>query len=564
MKRQLFFIAAISCTISANAQIHVWSKGLIGADNTEVYGQGIHVETSGNAVYSHGEHSNFGAANTFYVDPSGQNIPVTGGTSSGYVTKMDPNGQLIWAHTFVSTSWTRVTDVHSDPGGNCYISGFFLGTMDADPGNSVQNLTSNSAQTSFLIKLDAAGSFVWAQQYEGIYISEIEIRSNAVYCGGNYSGQCEFDVSAATNSLTSQDNVDCFVMRLNTDGALQWVKGFGSSSNTSDLAEGVTAINVTPNGEINVAGVFSEAGDFNPDAGETLLTSTGESDVFILQFDAMGTFQWAVNAGSSYSVYAAQIVTTSTGAIYESNSTEVSLSGEPYEDISIRKFSSEGTLLWSKHIGGDFMEQAIGITADGEENLYLSGDFGSESVDFDPGSGETILQCDMMESINGYLLKFTPEGNLEWATSLPGNPNSIWDVKYHGGFLYTSGYFFKSLDFAPGEDYHYEIEANPPYPSSFVSKLDVTETLGLTAASTEKETPFKLYPNPAQSTITIQPEQLKSGSKVKIYDLTGALILEQSIQEQTTVLNLQSLASGTYLVELHQDNEIAVQRLIKD
>jgi outer membrane protein assembly factor BamB len=436
--------------------------------------------------------------------------------------------------------------------------------MDADPGNSIESLTSSSAETSFLLKLDAAGNLIWAQQYDNIYISDIEIRSNAVYCGGNFSGPCDFDVSAATNILTSQDNVDCFVMRLNTDGELQWVKGFGSSANTSNQAESVTSINITPGGGINVSGVFSDSGDFNPEAGQTLLNSTGASDVFILQFNATGTFQWAVNAGSGYGVYGAQIVTTSTGAIYQTNSTEVSLSGEPYEDISIRKFSSGGTLLWSKHIGGNFMDQVSGITTDEDENLYISGDFGSESVDFDPGSGETIIQCNGMESINGYLVKFTPAGNLEWVTPFSGNPNAMRDIKYHSGFVYTTGCFFESLDFAPGEDYQYIIQANPPFPNGFVSKLDVTETLGLADETAENGTLFKLYPNPTQSEITIQTEQLKQGSIVKIYDLTGALMLEQVMQQPTTVLNIQQLASGTYLVELHQDNEIAVQRLIKD
>lgn len=564
MKTQLFIIAAIFCTLSANAQIHVWSKGLVGAQNTEVYGQRIHVETSGNAIYSYGEHTNIDSPNIFYVDPLGANIPVTGGMSSGYVTKMNPDGQLIWAHSFQSTSWNKVSAVYSDPGGNCYIAGYFLGTMDADPGNGSYNLTSNSGISSFIIKLDATGNFVWSQMYEETVINDLVIRSNAIFCGGNFSGQQDFDCSAATYILTSQDISDCFIMRLNTDGALQWAKGFGSTSNTSDLTECVTSINVTPNGEINVAGVFSEGGDFNPDAGQTLLSSPAQTDVFIMRLGATGVFQWAVNAGSTYGVYSPRIATSSSGTIYQSNSAEVSLSGQPYEDISLRKFSSEGALLWSKHIGGNYTEQASGLTVDEEENLYLSGDLGSESVDFDPGSGETILQCDVMGSFNGYLVKFTPEGNLEWATSLPGNPNSIWDVKYYGGFVYTTGYFFNSLDFAPGEDYHYEIEANPPYPSGFVSKLDVTETLGLANEMAENSTLFKLYPNPAQSTITIQQEQLKTGSTVKIYDLTGALILDQVIQQPTTVLNVQSLASGTYLVELHQDNTIAVQRLIKD
>jgi hypothetical protein len=51
-------------------------------------------------------------------------------------------------------------DVALDSAGNVYTTGFFLGTVDFDPGAGTFNLTSAGSGDLFVSKLDASGNFV--------------------------------------------------------------------------------------------------------------------------------------------------------------------------------------------------------------------------------------------------------------------------------------------------------------------------------------------------------------------------------------------------------------------
>ncbi|MEP7318174.1 MAG: hypothetical protein ABI921_05525 [Panacibacter sp.] len=50
-----------------------------------------------------------------------------------------------------------------DASGNVYSTGDFGGTVDFDPGPGTFYLTSGTNNAAFILKLDAAGNFVWAK-----------------------------------------------------------------------------------------------------------------------------------------------------------------------------------------------------------------------------------------------------------------------------------------------------------------------------------------------------------------------------------------------------------------
>ncbi|MGV9004674.1 FG-GAP-like repeat-containing protein [Flavobacterium sp.] len=79
-------------------------------------------------------------------------------------------------------------------------------------------------------------------------------------------------------------------------------------------------------------------------------------------------------------------------------------------------------------------------------------------------------------------------------------------------------------------------------------------------------TTFKVYPNPAQNTITIQHNSaaLVALSKAEMYDLNGRLVLEKNmINEQT--IEVQKLATGTYILLLVDTNANRyTQKIIKE
>jgi hypothetical protein len=65
---------------------------------------------------------------------------------------------------------------------------------------------------------------------------------------------------------------------------------------------------------------------------------------------------------------------------------------------------------------------------------------------------------------------------------------------------------------------------------------------------------FSMYPNPASSEFFITQTGSTSITNLKLYDLTGKMLIEQQLANApTTSVNTASLQSGMYLVVL-EDN----------
>ena len=75
--------------------------------------------------------------------------------------------KAVKAHPISSnlTNYSNARTVGVDAQGNVYSAGLFSNTMDFDPGPGLFTITSGTAHSSiYILKLDAAGNFVWAKQ----------------------------------------------------------------------------------------------------------------------------------------------------------------------------------------------------------------------------------------------------------------------------------------------------------------------------------------------------------------------------------------------------------------
>ncbi|MCK9310046.1 MAG: hypothetical protein M0P99_07215, partial [Candidatus Cloacimonetes bacterium] len=178
----------------------LWAKraGGTGFD----YGQAITSDAAGNTYvsgYFEGTAS-FGSTNL---------------TSSGYVdifvTKIDANGNWLWAKRAGGTDWDEGFAITSDAAGSTYLSGSFRGT--ASFGST--NLSSSSVSIDiFVAKLDANGNWLWAKQAGGTSDDfGIAITSDAAgntYVSGGFTGTASF----GGTSLTSSGNSNIFVAKI--------------------------------------------------------------------------------------------------------------------------------------------------------------------------------------------------------------------------------------------------------------------------------------------------------------------------------------------------------------
>jgi len=59
---------------------------------------------------------------------------------------------------------------------------------------------------------------------------------------------------------------------------------------------------------------------------------------------------------------------------------------------------------------------------------------------------------------------------------------------------------------------------------------------------------FSVYPNPAHTTVTIEPEENSSGNKLYITDLAGKIVATLNPDHERTTIDISTLARGTYLI----------------
>jgi len=104
-----------------------------------------------------------------------------------------------------------------------------------------------------------------------------------------------------------------------------------------------------------------------------------------------------------------------------------------------------------------------------------------------------------------------------------------------------------------------------------VNKLDNIKITALKAVppyilSTENflAEKFNVFPNPANNVVNITNNENMFVKEVTVYDTTGKQLSTQSFNNEAEIqLNVENLASGTYLLHLQTNEGTAVKKLVK-
>ena len=77
---------------------------------------------------------------------------------------------------------------------------------------------------------------------------------------------------------------------------------------------------------------------------------------------------------------------------------------------------------------------------------------------------------------------------------------------------------------------------------------------------------ISMYPNPAESQVTISNSSNIQLEKAAIYDMNGKLISETDLRTMTgeKVIDVSYLSAGVYIVQITSDESSAIKRLIKE
>lgn len=302
---------AFVCKLDANGNF-VWAQSFGGT--ADDIGYNTAVDASGN-VYTSGY---FGGTVDF--DPGVGSFSVTtNGGNDIFINKLDASGNFVWAKTMGSTTGDVATCLTLDASANVYTSGYYTGTTDFDPGAGTFTLSTGGVNDVFVSKLDASGNFVWAKRLGGTtadVANDIAVDgSGNVYTTGYFSGTGDFDPGASIYTMASAGGDDVFVSKLDPSGDFVWAKHLGGTG--YDWGNG---INVDAIGNVYTCGYFDTSGDFDPNAGTSILNSVGGYDVFISKLNASGNFVWAKSFGSLSSDIGNDIASDVSGNIHTTGS----------------------------------------------------------------------------------------------------------------------------------------------------------------------------------------------------------------------------------------------------
>jgi hypothetical protein len=386
-------------------------------------------------------------------------------TSIGYedvfLSKFDPSGAFLWAKTWGGTLFEEGWDVAVDGSGNVYVTGYYQGTVDFDPGPGIDSHPSNG-DNAFLSKFDSSGAFLWAKTWGGDYPWDyvygrgvaVDGSGNA-YVTGYYQAIVDFDPGSGVDNHTSNGNSDVFLSKFNSSGAFVWAKTWGATFLDSGF-------NVALDGSsyAYVTGYFSLTADFDPGTGIDNHISIGTEDAFLSKFDSSGAFLWARTWGGTVDDNGRDVAVSGSGQPYVAGYYQGTADFDPglsvdnhasngNYDVFLSKFDSSGAFLWAKTWGGSLWDFGYGVTTDIAGNVHVTGLF-SDIVDFDPGSG-----TDSRSSNGGYdafLSRFDSSGAFLSAKTWGGTGDDYGhDVAVDAiGDVYATGYFQGTVDFDPG------------------------------------------------------------------------------------------------------------------
>ncbi|MFI1745939.1 T9SS type B sorting domain-containing protein [Thalassobellus sediminis] len=320
-----------------------------------------------------------------------------------------------WTKTTGSQQYEELVSLASDVLGNTYSTGYFVGTVDFDPGPNVFNLSAEGGMFDYNIfvqKLDPLGNFIWAKSISGVEYDDG--KSITIDSSGNL-------IITGRTDIPSTDFVgdEIIIFKLDPQGNTLFSKVFGG--NRQDFGSSVV-VDATDN--IYLIGLYSGTVDFDPGAGTFNLTSNG-ADIFIQKLNSNGEFVWAKSIGGSGLDLGRHLNIDTQENLYITGFFENTCDFDPGVGISnmtsngsrdafIVKLNNYGELLWHKGFGASDIDDATSSVIDSNGNVIITGHF-SESVDFDPNGGVYNLTSNGEDDV--FVLKLDSNGEFVWANS---------------------------------------------------------------------------------------------------------------------------------------------------
>jgi hypothetical protein len=492
---------------------------------------------------------------------------------------------LVWAKTFGGSKqdYAETIVVTKD---NKFLVAGRTWSFDGD----VDTTHRGPLPDAWLLKLDENGNILWKKNYGGssgetIYAIMQTIDNGFIMVGTTASSDGDVTVNRGLS--------DCWVIKIDSLGTIQWQKTFGGSK-----SESLCSVFQTQNGDY-IMGGYSNSNDF--DFSENL----GLYDMWILKLNSQGNLIWKKRLGGSKDDFLAQItnIDDKTFAIAATtNSREGDMTGALGDfsvkmdssgrviwkksfgyynegdglkyfyaltaspknivsvgmkivtraaspphlsyswDFLITKSDTAGNHLWSKYFGGTETEKANSVLALSNGDLLVSGYAQSDDFDVTDSQGD----------IDFWVVRIDSLGNLKSANCYGGSQEDKISASAidKDGNLVLVGYSNSTNGTFSQNRGSFDVAV-------MKLKYNLTST-----KESEIAEDILVYPNPVEDELILRvPSNLST--TFRLNDVAGKLMYQSKKGEKTTIIDVHNLPKGFYILTYTLGNTYHTKKICK-
>ncbi len=528
------------------------------------------IDSNGN-IYILGTVKNNPNAQFAIATPNAFQTQYGGGDSDSFITKFNPDGQIIWSTYFGGEGQDTVSGITIDNQNNIFIAGYTSSSQNIVSANAYQtNLV--GATNGFLARFTTDGARVWCTYYGG----------------GDFDGIIDIICDASENIFVAlytnsenmatvgtfqptRNNCNNLIASFNKNGSRNWASYYGFNGSN------ITSIGVNTSGLF----VYGKTFDCAPYVTNDYFATSGCHQAqyldcnaaFLSKFSFNGQREWSTYYGDVFGVRNFQgNLVCSSNAVYISGLTfgvnTITTTGAfqeatnfPYTPFLV-KFNNNGVRQWGtycgKSIGFPTAIPTTYLSIDNLDNVYLTGSTGFDQKIATSGSYQEMLSGGPTDA---FVVKFNPSGERIWGTYYGDTGEEGCRALFYNDVFYLVGNTTSLQNMATTNAFQTNFinNANPNIvnPSNiFITKF---EPIPLSTNQFSNNS-IQLYPNPNKGKFILKgaTKGFSTNGSLAIYDALGRRIKHFDIAVKENTLNQEFdcsslLSSGIYVVKLKID-----------
>lgn len=441
------------------------------------------------------------------------------------LVKLNNNGNIIWERSIGGSSIEDAVDIKQTNDGG-YILIASTQSNDGDVSGH-HGLPFSNAKDVWVVKLNNIGLIQWQKCFGG---TSADLGRTIIQTtdGGYIFASNSESINGDLNGLSCGGNMDYWIVKIDTLGAIEWQKCFGGT-----LYDYPIEIIQTVDGGYIVAGHSNSTNGY-------ITSNNGNYDFWVIKINNLGTIEWQKSFGGFNNDLVTGIVQTLDGGYIvgggTSGGTGVFASGGAWRFL---KLDNLGNIIWNKSLPGmlhtKFSQMKINPS---NGHLWVIGSDYTYSYQYN-----TNIEIDRLDQNGNLINKYTFGGTAEdFGTSLDFTTDNgliiLCDARSINGDII-------SVDLSN-------------FNKTWIAKMSPQMLAIENFINSNK---VNVYPNPFKDLLYISLSNFDA-SKIEIYDNLGRLVFNELYSNE---INLSRLKSGIYFVNLTNKNgEVIIKKIFKE